>query len=1054
MPIFLNHNLEVVEVSSIAYAKVLSNSFKVLADTEFTQKTLMLVDCIGLYLPGLINSGLIIYEYEELTVDFHPIITPLRTLGHEIENVDDEWTLALRESVAEIFNNYVDTNQSTKRIKKDYEKVLNEGVFDELLAEYGLERNNLCYYRDSKAKESYALIQPVKINITNESFFAPADLFKTWGQNHQSLILNSDLQQYRSLRVGKPITQYLLVDGKLHEFDMIIRDSMYRFPPRDKSLAGQSKTFALEKSKIDIKTTDIAHQMGLKNESEIMENMTLFRQHFRNLFLKYNAQDIFTSHELSETQQKFYDIILKSFNIESIPVADTTGSNVAKFIKAAIFQHFNVSEDDKEKKKTLKNCLSLTRIQNLQETPLNDFGIQPFLTVGGLLFSRMAKLPFIQGWLGDADLQSCYATAMSNMNIYLGQPMVLTFKHKKYKPTLREAIECIRLHKAPNDAWFIRVSGMLKEAINTLIPSDLRFKPQSLKIPTLKDLSNTRQSIEKFNAYKTSKPQTTSTILTKDIKFGLINNDILECLKLLPDSWYEEYENLLCDAIVYIPSDLIADDIEEYQNIVSILPEEENVERFNVKEGTKGADGQRYKNNAVLRFPISEYWKLLKTKRGEFKKEKNPVQEVYKLFQNSGYGVMACLHLATNNLIASNMITAYARANAWLMTNFLNGFAPITDGTSYSWEHIAIGYNFREILASNLDYLTHFDKNIKSGLSADCFNQKWIDTEFKSEMAKFYGLDSSHYLIERFSYELKTEKFKTTDGKEVETALFTRYHNTNAGNYVKGIEGASILIEDGEYDFERQEEYIKARSFQGDNPELLNWYLNSLNKYEQPFIYSENKIMKFGDGNALAIKFLKEGIDKIAHPMGFSTTGYKMMKLISRSQFLFQTEKQLRNFETNELKLSELSKEPALGIKSRDFWESLNSKELEPYGVYKREGVNYYEFAKTHPVGIGFELLALSKKAEGSIQDVREKIDAAIKKGCINFNAALHLNRSFELSESFKYLLAAVIVLKKNAEDDLRDCLINSASEPTILVVRPENIKRLEELQDQSDTDE
>src|SRR3569832_147374 len=707
MPIFINNNLEIIDHITIAYAKALRD-FKVLADTEFTQKALMLVDCIGIYLPGLINSGLFIYEYEELTKDFHPVINPLTVLGHEIEIVDDDWLATLIESVAEIFNDCVDTNQSSRRIKKDYEKVVNDGIFDDLLANYGLNRENLCYHRDSKAKESYPLIQPVKINITSEFFFAPADLFKIWGQNHQSLILNSDLQQYRSLRVGKPISQYMLVDGKLNQFDLIIRDSMYRFPPRNKSLAGQAKAFGLEKEKINIKTKDIALQIGLKNENEIKENMTLFKQHFHELFLKYNAQDIFTSHELSQTQQKFFDIILKSFDIESIPVADTTGSNVAKFIKAILFQHFDISDEDTESKKILKNCLSLTRIQNLQETPLNDFGIQPFLTVGGLLYPRMVQVPFIQGWLSDADLQSCYATAMSNMNIYLGQPMVLTFKHKKYKPTLKEAVECIRLHNAPNDGWFIRVTGELKEAINTLILSDLRFKPQSQTPPPLKDLSGNRQSIEKFNAYKTSKPQATSTILTKEIKFGLVNNDILEVLKLLPESWFKEFENLLCDAIVYIPGDLIADNMEEYLSIVASLPEEENVERFNVKEGTKGADGQRYKNNAVLRFSIFEYWKQLKEKRDYHKsvikdvngvviKPKNPVQEVYKLFQNSGFGVMACLHLATNNLMASNMITASARANVWLMTYFLNGFAPITDGTSYSWEHIAIGYNFREI---------------------------------------------------------------------------------------------------------------------------------------------------------------------------------------------------------------------------------------------------------------------------------------------------------------------------------------------------------------------
>lgn len=316
MPFFLNRELEIVDIKSIVYAKALQD-FKVLADTEFTQKKLMLVDCIGLYLPGLINSGLFVYEYEELSKNFHPIINFLCDLGHNIENVDDDWLASLIESIAEVFNDSVDTNQSARRIKKDYEKVLEDGIFDGLLLDYGLERNNLCYHRDSKAKESYPLIQPVKINITNELFFAPADLFKTWGQNYQSLILNSDLQQYRSLRVSKPISQYLLVDGKLHQFDMIIRDSMYRFPPRNKSLAGQSKTFALEKSKIDIKTKDIAVQMGLKNESKIMEKR-----------FKPQSKKIPTLKDLSENRQN-----IEKFNAYKTSKPQATSTILTKEIK-------------------------------------------------------------------------------------------------------------------------------------------------------------------------------------------------------------------------------------------------------------------------------------------------------------------------------------------------------------------------------------------------------------------------------------------------------------------------------------------------------------------------------------------------------------------------------------------------------------------------------------------------------------------------------------------------------------------------------------------------
>ncbi|MEH2456306.1 hypothetical protein [Nostoc sp.] len=52
-----------------------------------------------------------------------------------------------------------------------------------------------------------------------------------------------------------------------------------------------------------------------------------------------------------------------------------------------------------------------------------------------------------------------------------------------------------------------------------------------------------------------------------------------------------------------------------------------------------------------------------------------------------------------------------------------------------------------------------------------------------------------------------------------------------------------------------------------------------------------------------------------------------------------------------------------------------------------------------------------------------------------------------------KNLFAALIIAKKNAEDDLRSLLEKSASEPTLLTVKPENIRRLHELMNNSESD-
>jgi len=43
-------------------------------------------------------------------------------------------------------------------------------------------------------------------------------------------------------------------------------------------------------------------------------------------------------------------------------------------------------------------------------------------------------------------------------------------------------------------------------------------------------------------------------------------------------------------------------------------------------------------------------------------------------------------------------------------------------------------------------------------------------------------------------------------------------------------------------------------------------------------------------------------------------------------------------------------------------------------------------------------------------------------------------------------VFAAVIIAKKNAEDDLRQLLENSTTEPTLLTVNRDNIRRLREL--------
>jgi len=1024
-------------------------------DTEFTQKSKMIVDGIGIYSPQLAKNTGFVWLYDELTPDFHPIINTLDIVGIK-SNVPiylDDLLVELSELESSIFD-------GKKNPKKAYETALKDGCLSDFFDSYNLTENNIIYKRNSKDKTSSLIIKPESILVEFGFFFQHADLFKIWGLNHQEWLLKTArISQYRVLKLmggNDNKCMYLDIENRLIEVKISLREYMHRFPPRQKGLDNQAKIFGVKSRKINIKTDEIGIKLGIKKD-EIMENMSLLRENLTDDFINYLTVDLFTTHGLDETQRELLHLLRSNFDLNDVEISDTTGANVSKFIVNLISKNFNQSSDSKEYKQNesiIKNQMKLTKIDSLQEIELNDFGYQPFLTVGGLLFSRMSEHPYLQGNFGDLDQQSCYATAMSNLKIYLGEPKVVTFKYKN-KPKLKDVTAFIKQKNIPDDGWFVRVSGNFEKVFNTLILSDLRFVPKKLKNPEIIPFNTDIQSsvmvasnpsrygindnkkvLGGFNNDKVGKKLAVSTLLLKEVKFGLVNFDVLEAIELLPDEWLQEYLDLDVNALIYFAPELIVDTLDELEAKRVKLPDEPILQKFDFDKEINSHTSQNYKNNVALRFDIGAIWTELKDNRNRYKKEKNPVQEVLKLFQNSGYGVLACLYLATNNLMASNQITAQARVGAWIMANSLNGFAPITDGTGFSWDNIPINQAFKDILKVNSEYIFKYDNNIKSGLTIPENRQEWINTEFKKHMAKFYQIDVNHHLIQKFNYELKTENFETKEGKIIETDLFTIYINSNSGNYIKGMGECSIMLNEVEYDFIHQIDYLKARSYHA-NDDLIQWYSKSLiNGYNLPLIYSENNILKFGDGTQKAIQYLKE-VERIVHPMGFSLKVFKMMKLISRSQFLFLNESQLRNFETNESKLAEISKL----FSSKKFWDEFNHPE-------KIERENYYEFSKSHATGVGFELLALMNKYKGSIKSIRQLIQGKILEGCKDFNAGLHLDRTVDkvLNDDIKEVLATVIMLKKNEDIKLKNTLLNSLNEPTLLVVSRENVHTLDDV--------
>ena len=87
-------------------------------------------------------------------------------------------------------------------------------------------------------------------------------------------------------------------------------------------------------------------------------------------------------------------------------------------------------------------------------------------------------------------------------------------------------------------------------------------------------------------------------------------------------------------------------------------------------------------------------------------------------------------------------------------------------------------------------------------------------------------------------------------------------------------------------------------------------------------------------------------------------------------------------------------------------------------------------------------------KYKGSIKSVRELIQGKILEGCKDFNAGLNIDRVVDkvLSDDIKQVLATVIILKKNEDTKLKNTLLNSLSEPTLLVVSRDNVHTLDDV--------
>ena len=777
--------------------------------------------------------------------------------------------------------------------------------------------------------------------------------------------------------------------------------------------------------------------------------MDIVEEKYPDIHSEYAMMDCLVTWGLNQALNGMLSKVCGLLEIQDISLAETCGKNIENILLALIEKHFaiNNEKDSIFSSKELLKLINSGRSETLSQIDGNQFGIVPSTVVGGLLFSRTAKYPIIYGWLFDLDLKSCYATALTSMSLYLGQPVHLTFKYEK--PTIKRVVELIEKHNIPKDAWMIQASGVLKKATNTLVLSDSQFDSSKCiqtdykryAMPSEIDLE--AESMNLIDAEKPSEPTALSKIATKEINGGKFTKATLTALSDLPDKYYQEFLNLKVDAIIYYEPSMMCHSVDE------LLDKKANAE-LNVIEETLTENLQKATvtklcgANACLVFPIGKYYKTVAELRGKMKKAGEPVQEIFKLVLNSTYGILASLVMKVNNPIAANWITSCARAAAWRMTNALNGFNPITDGTAVNSKTIPFGMTFHEVLKKYPDYLENYQPDITNNVELNFKSESDFNEMYIEHLEKFIG--KSDWLTQMYAYDLKDEG----DNKDYH---YTKHYNTNAGNYLKY----------GEWG-----EKLKCRSYRATD-ELQSWFKEcSEGEYKRHLIYADKSILKLSQGSVDAIRILKDAenvanrgknelrmpqelaeqiaVDGICHPMGFSRCEIKVMKLISPSQFLPKDFRQMKilmsfyeeckNISKTLLPKDNWSNKLAIEKIKREFPIITSNGSIQTLDY--REELDYARFNQLNPVGLGFELLKWGNRELNTLEDVRTRFVELIEdynpNELWNIKKALHwtdrIKDNLKTNIYLRHFLAAVQIAKLNYEIDYRQTLANSINDP------------------------
>ncbi len=349
----------------------------------------------------------------------------------------------------------------------------------------------------------------------------------------------------------------------------------------------------------------------------------------------------------------------------------------------------------------------------------------------------------------------------------------------------------------------------------------------------------------------------------------------------------------------------------------------------------------------------------------------------YKLQANTLYGVLASADLPTQNVLAANQITAWARAAAFAMTMGLNAIQVITDGCTFRKDRVP-ACTFAECLRLQPEYTLRLaDEN--SGIP---FMDPKEIPDAESEFNRWYRRHVKQFFEVGDEYDdlLGLHRLEFKRAGSAKSISFDALLCDGAGNYMKCVFNAQNELEPVVSAFRGYRRESVAQL----TPWLLRTYTQDHFTGPAPIIM-EQSLMKLSEAKQKAKLALRHGKEPVLLPLGLPIYKVRNYQCIKPSAFVFQNPGQHRNFD----------------------------RQLQRF---KRR------------TGCGPEVLALRRNYRGrrahSLCDLARMIYELIQQGERDFSKALHWAREFEgLKDLFEKRLRELERWRHQANARLMDRL-------------------------------